>query len=164
MISRCRPRSAGFTLIELAVVMLLLVIVLAMAGLKLDRNDDDIVRQESQRLALLLQAAQQEAILQGQTLAVGVGAEGYIFGRLNDKNELQPLSAKDEDILRPRRLPEGMEIASVSIEGADAGREGAIILSPSGDLPPFRIVLAQGQARWHVDGGAGGDIKSLPAE
>lgn len=50
-------RTAGFTLIELAVVMLLLVIVLAMVGINYAPNDESAVHTEADRLSLLLQSA-----------------------------------------------------------------------------------------------------------
>jgi general secretion pathway protein H len=151
-------RSAGFTLIELAVVMLLLVIVLAMVSINFSRNDEDIVREESQRLSLLMQTAQQEAMLQARVLAVAVKADGYAFQRRDDKGKFQPLER--DDVLRARQLPEGVAL-SATIEGANADQT-RILFSPAGDLTPFRVVFARGTARWRVEGDAGGAIKSVP--
>src|SRR3990167_5000413 len=50
----------GFTLIEVAVVMLVIVIVLGIVSVNLEPDRDSIVRDEANRLALLLQTAQQE--------------------------------------------------------------------------------------------------------
>src|SRR4051812_32777814 len=109
--------------------MLLLVIVLAMIGLNAGDPDTDAVRSESERLALLLQTAQQEAILQGEIIAVELSAAGYQFAKLNDKNEFQALS--QDDVLRPRQLPEG-----VVLQNAEAGgetKDADIVFMPSGE-------------------------------
>ena len=151
-----RRTAAGFTLIELAVVMLLLVIVLAMVGINYAPDDQSAVRTEADRLALLMQSAQQEAMLRGAVLALKVRADGYEFQRRDQKNQFQTL--KQDEILHPRALPPAMSM-SVNIDGTDAA--GArVVLSPSGDLTPFTVVFAQGDARWRVEGGASGGIKS----
>lgn len=153
-----RRTAAGFTLIELAVVMLLLVIVLAMVGINYAPNDESAVRTEADRLALLLQSAQQEAMLRGAVLALKVNAGGYEFQRRDTHNKFQPIR---DEMLRPRQIPPAMS-ASLRVDGTDA--DGArVILSPAGELTPFKLVFTQGDAHWRVEGGAGGDIKSSGA-
>ena len=49
--------NRGFTLIEVAVVMLVIVIVLGIVSVNLEPDRDSIVRDEANRLALLLQTA-----------------------------------------------------------------------------------------------------------
>lgn len=153
-------RTAGFTLIELAVVMLLLVIVLAMVGINYAPNDESAVHTEADRLSLLLQSAQQEAMLRGVVLALNVGANGYRFEARDAKNAFQPLT--HDDILRPRKLPPTMS-AALNVNGGPAPH-GRVVLSPSGELTPFQVVFTQGDAHWKVEGGAGGDIKSSGAK
>ena len=153
-----RHGARGFTLIELAVVILLLVIILAMVGLKSGDDDTDAVRNESERLALLLQTAQQEAILQGEVIAVELSAEGYQFAKLNEKNEFQPLS--QDEILRPRQLPEGVILQTA--EGGGETKDAGIVFMPSGELTAFTITFSRGKAQWRVEGKANGEIKPAP--
>src|SRR5438034_30885 len=106
--------------------MLLLVIVLAMINLNAGDHDADAVRNESQRLALLLQTAQQEAILQGEVIALELSAEGYQFAKLNDKNEFQVLS--QDEILRAHQLPEGVILQNA--EGGGETKNADIVFLP----------------------------------
>jgi len=153
-----RHGARGFTLIELAVVMLLLVIVLAMIDLKSGDQDTDAVRNESERLALLLQTAQQEAILQGEVIAVELTAAGYQFAKLDDKNKFQPLS--QDEIFRARQLPEGVILQNA--EGGAETKNADIVFMPSGELTAFTITLSRGKAQWRVEGKANGEIKPAP--
>jgi len=155
-----RP-ARGFTLIELLVVITIIAIIVALAGVRLMRSPGEAVRDESERLALLLQAARDEAVLQGRVFAFGAGRESYRFLRLERDGRLK--ITKDDEILRPRQLPPGVAIESLQVEGAapaDASQPQGVVLLPSGELPSFRIVLAGGGARWRVVGSPDGSIRT----
>jgi general secretion pathway protein H len=153
--------ARGFTLMELLVVVLIIGIIVALAGVQLIRSPGEAVRDESERLALLLQAAREEAIMQGRVFAFGAGRESYRFLRLERDGKLK--ITKDDEILRPRQLAPGVSIESLQIEGAaagDAAQPQGVVLLPSGELPAFRIVLAGGGARWMVVGNPDGTIRT----
>jgi general secretion pathway protein H len=124
------------------------------------RSPGEAVRDESEHLALLLQAARDEAILQGRVFAFGAGRDTYRFLRLDRDGRLRV--AKDDELLRPRQLPPGVFIEGLKIEGAE--NEGTqpqgVVFQPSGDLPGFRIVLAGSGARWSVVGSPDGSIRA----
>ena len=151
----------GFTLIELIVVMLLLAVIAGMVALNLGGDDAGEVRQEADRLALLLNTAQEEAILQGQLFALAVEKRGYRFLQLTKKGTLEPLT-KEDDVLRPRELPIGMNISEVEIDGTvkEQDEEIGIVLQPSGDVPDFVITFHKGTASWRVTGSIGDGIRS----
>jgi len=149
-------RSRGFTLIEVLVVVAIIVVIVGLAGVQLLRGPADIVREESERLALLLRAAREEAILQGRVYAFGAGRETYRFLRLEPDGRLK--TTTDDQVFRPQRLPQGITIASLKIEGVgDADQEGLVFL-PSGELPAFRIVVAGGGVSWSIVGAPDGVI------
>ena len=153
--------NRGFTLIEIAVVMLVIVIVLGIVSVNLEPDRESAVRDEAKRLVLLLRTAQEEAILQGKMLAVAFEAQGYSFQVLDDKNEFQPLP--QDDVLRPRPLPQGIEISSVDIEGAPETGIPRLLLLPTGELPPFTITFERGEIRWQVQGLPTGKITAQVA-
>jgi general secretion pathway protein H len=160
--------SRGFTLIEVLVVVAIIVVIVGLAGVQLMRGPADIVREESEHLALLLRAAREEAILQGRVYAFGAGRETYRFLRLEPNGRLKPTA--DDEVFRPQRLPPGITISSLKVEGAgdsdsplklegagDADQEGLVFL-PSGELPAFRVVLEGGGASWSIVGTPDGSI------
>ncbi len=151
-------RQRGFTLIEVLVVVLLMVIVVGMVGLKVGGDEGRAVRQEADRLSVLLQTARQEAILQGKVLALALGNDGNAFQGLDDKRKF---AALNDEVLRPRELPPAMSILSITLDGVPAEKEPRIVIFPTGELPQaFVITLGQGQARWQVRGALDGTIHS----
>lgn len=164
-----RARSQrGFTLIEVAVVMLVIVIVLGIVSVNLEPDRETPVRDEARRMVLLLQTAQQESILQGRILAVAIERQGYHFLMLNDDNEFKPMDG--DEVLRARPLPSGIVISRIDIEGmADTEETEAprLILLPTGELSPFTVIFSRGDVRWRVEGTLTGEITSqtlAPAE
>ncbi len=156
------PRSQrGFTLIEVAVVMLIIVIVLGIVSVNLDPDRETPVRNEARRLAILLQTAQQESILQGKILAVAIERQGYYFLMLNDNNEFKPMA--DDEVLHARPLPPGIVISTVDIEGLPENKKSRLILLPTGELPPFTVIFSQGDIRWQVEGTLTGEISAQTA-
>lgn len=151
----------GFTLIEIAVVMLIIVIILGVVGANLEPDREAVLRDEAKRLALLLQTAQQDAILQGKILAVTFERQGYSFMVLDDTNKFQPLA--QDDVLAPRTLTKSITIASVDIDGAPETGTPRLLLLPSGELPAFTVTFSLGEARWQVTGAPTGEITAQAA-
>jgi len=151
----------GFTLIEIMVVLLILAVTLGMVGINLQRGDNNRVQEEADRIVILLQAAREEAILQGQVFAVQFSNDGYRFLRLNNKGKLELIEM--DDVLSPRSLPDGVTL-SFTMDGAVADTEAGLILDPSGSFVPFVLTLRAGEATWQALGLANGKIQSKPLE
>jgi len=152
----------GFTLIELLVVVAIIVVIVGLAGAQLMRGPADVVREESEHLALLLRAAREEAILQGRVFAFGAGRESYRFLRLERNGRLKVTGG--DELLRPQRLAAGIVIEAFQVEGAAETAQGTaqdgVVFLPSGELPAFRIVLKSGGVRWSVVGAPDGTIRA----
>jgi len=145
-------------LIEILVVVLILSAVLGMVTLRLARDDRDLVRDEADRLVLLLQAAREEAILQGGLFAFDMTKEGYRFLRPGDKGKLTPVG---DGPLAPHLFQPRME-GHLEIEGQPASARQGMVLDPGGALPSFSVQFVLNDSRWWVLGGQDGKIRSAP--
>lgn len=140
--------SAGFTLIEILVVLL---IVTVMAGVTIARfpaivNTADL-DEESRRLELLFDMARNEALLDSVEYGFQLKGNGYEFLRYDDAT--QDWVAADSPYHR-RTLAEGLELklkaASSQFLGESSNLPTVLILS-SGESTPFDLELSvSGQA------------------
>ena len=159
---RHRPKSVagGFTLIEILVVILLMVIVLGMVGLSIGRDESRAVREEAERLSAVLNSVREEAIMQAQIVAVRFDAGSYAFERLNQEREFEEIEG--DSLMRARALPPEMEFSAVSLDGQPARRRARVVFFPTGAAQSaFVVTLQQGAAIWRVEGGLDGAIKPV---
>ncbi len=175
-----RRRSAGFTLIELMVVALIIGITLTYVVVSFNRNVDDDVQTEAQRLGALITLALQESVLHSTEHALEFGLDSYKFLILNEVSG-QWQQPEDDAILRERELPEGISM-ELYLEGhefnfeekVDASAEDdegevqaagprAFMLS-SGEMSPFEVELwhEDGEARFVVRAGITGKVEIEP--
>ena len=97
---RRRLRGAtGFTLLELLGVMVIAGITLGMVTFNAMPSDRQALQKESQRIALLLQLARDEAIVRNRPIAFEVDSEGYRF-LIREDNVWQSLT--QDELLRDR--------------------------------------------------------------
>lgn len=108
-----RGTAAGFTLLEVLVVVFLIGIVLSLAVLSVGHNEDRVLKDEARRLAALLELARQESIVESLEMALAIDDRSYSFQMFDGQNWL-PVA--DDPILRARELPDEMEL-EVEIEG-----------------------------------------------
>jgi general secretion pathway protein H len=91
--------ARGFTLLELLVVMVIAGMILGMVSFKAMPDDRQVLEQDAQRIALLLQLARDEAIVRNRPVAFEAEANRYRFLIREDK-EWQVL--KNDEMLRER--------------------------------------------------------------
>ena len=109
--SRFRPaRARGFTLLELLVVIVLAGIIMGMVSFNAMPSEHQLLQNEAQRIALLLQLARDEAIVRNRPIAFEADSEGYHF-LVREDEQWQPIT--DDDLLREREFkhpPVGLSI------------------------------------------------------
>jgi len=137
-------RAAGFTLLEILVVVLIIGIVLTLATLTLRDDIHERLKTEGRRLAALLTLASQETVLQGAEMAVVFSPQGYRFQVLEEEKWVDT----EDPVLRKRQLPEDLTLF-IEVDGEAPGgdgmdkdaREPRIYLFSSGEMTPFTVTL-----------------------
>ncbi|HKQ30950.1 MAG TPA: GspH/FimT family pseudopilin [Burkholderiales bacterium] len=149
------PRgAAGFTLIEILVVTFIVAAMLGMAALNLVRSDSDILRDEAERLTLLLYSAREEAVLRGQLVAFEMRTDGYRFLYVGDKGAFTTFK---DGPLAGRNFTDDIR-AKLEVEGLQpTGRHG-LVIDPTSALPSFNVSFTLHDARWWVLGQNNGTI------
>lgn len=161
---RIRRIPAGFTLLEMLVVVAIIGIVITFAVLAIggDRRAEELER-ESRQFAELLRLAEEQAVLRGEEWAVQIEPEQYRFLVYGDKGwEV----LEGDDLFRMRELAEDtrleleLESRDVELETSDEPKPTLILLS-SGETSPFiaRFSAPATEARYQVTADARGEIR-----
>lgn len=150
--------AGGFTLIEILVVTFIVAIMIGMVVLNLTRSNSDILRDEAERLTVLLYGAREEAVLRGQLVALEMRPNGYRFLYVDEKNTFATF--KDGPLVG-RDFPDDMR-ATFEVEGRQPSGRHGLIMDPSSALPSFVVSLSLHDARWWVLGQNNGSICSTP--
>ncbi len=148
----------GFTLIELLVVLVVMGIALGMVAVQLMPDHRAVLREEAQRLALLLGNAGMEARASGRPLAWSAEKNGYRFWKKNDYGEWVRL--EDDSMFRPHALPDGLGIAEVSVEEQPLKPGEQMSLNAFSFTLPFRIRLTGEHAAASVIGSSTGAVSA----
>ncbi len=151
-----RRTQGGFTLIELMVVLVVMGIVLGIAAVQFMPDDHAVLREEAQRLALLLENAGMEARASGRSLAWSPEGNGYQFWSRDDYGDWARID--NDEPFRPRIFAAGVRITSVMVESQPLQPGGRLLLSSSSFTLPFQVTLGDGQAEAGVAGGSTGSV------
>jgi len=138
-------RSAGFTLVEILVVMVIIGITLGMASLNAIPSPRQDLDNEAKRLTLLLQIARDEAIVRNREVAFEATPERY---RFMVRNENGWTAMNQDDLLRERPFRNAPLRLLLDPPVAGSGNAGDDLLRVTfGREPvhkPFRLTIANG--------------------
>ncbi len=153
-----RHRSSGFTLIEILVVLVVMGITLGLAAVQLMPDSRAVLRDEAQRLALLLENAGMEARASGRPLAWSAEKGGYLFWNKNDYGEWVRID--NDELFGVRTLPDGIAIAEVSVELQPLKAGEIMSLNAFSFTLPFDIRLTAETGSAHVTGSSTGAVSA----
>ena len=158
-----RSSNHGFTLIEMMVVLVILGIIVSTMVLSIRTGDiNEHMEIEMNRLHALIGLAQEEAILQGQVMALAIGEESYRFD-IKDVEKETWSAVDDGRVFRERKLVQGTHLVLViddieedrekkfKLELSTEGEQQEVTeededyqrvqIEPSGEMFPFELIL-----------------------
>jgi len=150
-------RKNGFTLIEILVVLVIVGVMLVSVAIKAFPDERQVLRQEAERLALLLEQARDEAFLSGRSIAWSRQNASYAFSRLNAAREWTTIT--NDQILRLRALPPAVEITALRINQVKVDPNERLVFSPSGLNLPFVATLELHGHRINLLGDSAGRVQ-----
>ena len=135
-----RPASrAGFTLIEMMVVVVVIGIAATMVTVNLGGDSAHELGREAKRLAGALEHAEALAQWQSETLGVSADGRGYRFWRRDGSDTWTALTG--DEVLAPRTLAAGMTLVPQSYAGSPVPPDAILSVRPSGRNEPYSLAL-----------------------
>ncbi|MBS0309048.1 MAG: type II secretion system minor pseudopilin GspH [Proteobacteria bacterium] len=117
--------ARGFTLIEIMVVLVIAGIILGVVSVNAMPSSRQLLQNEAQRVALLLQLARDEAIVRNQPIAIEIDAYRYRF-LLRSDNVWKPIEG--DDMLREREFKRAPLIMTLEPPISEQGEKGMRIV------------------------------------
>jgi len=139
-------RFAGFTLVEILVVVAILAVAAGSVVLVLDRDERGQVGREARRFAGAIEYAAARAQMRGETLGVSAEARGWRFWLRDGEGRWAPLAG--DEALAPRALPDPLTVAAVAYAGRAVEPAAILPLRASGRNEPFAFAVVT--PRWRA--------------
>ncbi|HVF62937.1 MAG TPA: GspH/FimT family pseudopilin [Casimicrobiaceae bacterium] len=134
-----RKTLAGFTLLEIIVVVAILGIVAGLAVALMQGDERGDLDRETRRFAGALEYASQRAQLRHETLGVSASGSEWRFWTRGTDGRWRTIS--DDDALRARSLPQPLRAAPVSYAGQPLPETAIVPLRSTGRNEPYAFAL-----------------------
>lgn len=149
--ARVPMAARGFTLLELLVVLVIVGIMLGFVSFNAMPSERQLLQNEAQRVALLLQLARDEAIVRNRPIAFEVHSNGYRFWILNE-NRWKAI--EQDDMLREREFKKAPVNLSIDPPMSEGGGSIRVTFGREPVDKPFVLTFSSGDASvaLHADG------------
>jgi general secretion pathway protein H len=144
-------REAGFTLLEMLVVLVIAGLLVSLASLQLTRNPRTDLNEEAQRLALLFESAGDEAQVRARPIAWLPLEGGFRFDIRTDDG-WRPLR---DDLLRERQWEGGVTGVTIQYAGSDESA-GRLVFGTEAIDQPMEVTLVSAAGRATIVGTGNG--------
>lgn len=156
----------GFTLIEILVVIAILGIIVTFVVLNVDlRSRAKVAQQTAKELLLLMQATQQQAILQQQPMGISIQSDAYSFWQYTETSDSMVWQPIEQDsVFSSRHLPKGVHLQLTLLAGnADAAsltNTPTLVFAIDGTQAPFKLTISieDDSVHYVLTGQANGDL------
>jgi general secretion pathway protein H len=147
-------RQAGFTLLEVLVVIVIIGILTSMAVISVNvLGGDHEMQQEAERLQAILLQSREDAIMQSRDLGMRLDETDYEFLEYDGRTG-KWVAVENDPLLRARTLPEGLRLGlrvedrAVQLKTMQPATDRdpispQIVLQASGELAPFDLLLSR---------------------
>ncbi|MFM0722463.1 GspH/FimT family pseudopilin [Paraburkholderia strydomiana] len=146
-----RRRDAGFTLLEMMVVLVIAGLLVSLTALTMTRNPRTDLNEEAQRLALLFESAGDEAQVRARPIAWQPVEGGFRFDQRTEDG-WRPLR---DDLLGPRQWEGGVTGVTISYPGSDSQPSRVVFGTEAIDVP-VQITLFSAAGRATIVGTGNG--------
>jgi general secretion pathway protein H len=145
-----RPVSAGFTLVEILVVLVIIGLMVVGALLSIHTaSSDSVLDKERNRMIAIMDYLRDQATLEGREYGIRFFEGGYEFLVYNSRDDAW-LRLENDNLTQARQLPAGLDM-TVLIEGRkiilppakikDEERKPHVLLFSSGEMNLFELTL-----------------------
>lgn len=149
----------GFTLLEVLVVLVVAGIMLSLAAINLFPDERRALREEGERLALLLEQAAISARAGGLPLAWSCSGREHRFWRRDAEGEWRRV--EQDALLHARTLPAGIKAQLHALDGRPVQPADLLILSPETVAPTFELRLSGANGYVRLAGNGLGRVEVL---
>lgn len=142
----CKPlhsvRQAGFTLIEIMVVVIVIAVVSVAVSTTIGRSNDRTARLEANRFIAVVNEVRDEAVIAGENfvLMVDQKSQNYHFSALRQTSA----DGRGDGLLKRRSIPQDVELEWEVLEVFEEDPEAKpkVLITSLGEITPFEVRLS----------------------
>lgn len=131
--------GGGFTLIELAVTMVVMAVIIGIAVANIGSSSRSIIGREAQKLAFFMELVHDDAVTRGERMAVSFSGNTPVLWRDSGKDWVQTPGDNDAG---DGTVENGVKISGVWVDGHEVSGTGRVEFNPSGSIAPYSVKLA----------------------